>query len=226
MKKIQSIILALSACVAAPSYAADLIIEAPAIIESDAYDWSGFYAGVLGGGGAGAGISTNPATGNSASFGISGGLLGGAVGYNYQLDNFILGAEGELLWSGIGGSGPCRNPAFTCSGNVNWLASAKVRAGVAYDALLLYGNLGVAAGGFTANTTPVPGGATGAFSGTGLGWTAGAGVEFGISEAVTLRAEYSYYGLGAQAPINTVDTTVSDLSSSIHTTKVGLNFRF
>ncbi len=226
MKKIQSIILALSTCVAAPSYAADLIIEAPAIIESDAYDWSGFYAGVLGGGGAGTAISTNTISGNSSGIGVSGGLLGGNVGYNHQVDNYILGAEGELLWSSVTGSALCSNPVFTCSGTVNWLTSAKVRAGVAYDAMLLYGNLGVAAGGFSSSTTPAVNGTTGNFSGIGLGWTAGAGLEFGISEAVTLRAEYAYYSLGANAPTNTLNDTPIDLRGNIHTTKVGLNFRF
>jgi outer membrane immunogenic protein len=109
---------------------------------------------------------------------------------------------------------------------VNWLTSAKVRAGVAYDALLIYGDVGLAAAGFAATTTPAPGVATGSFSGVGLGWTAGLGGEFAISETTSLKAEYAYYSLGAQAPANTVDTPAVDLRAHVHTAKIGVNFKF
>lgn len=97
---------------------------------------------------------------------------------------------------------------------------------VAYDALLLYGNLGVAAAGFSATTTPAPGVSTGSFTGVGLGWTAGVGGEFAISGTTSLKAEYAYYSLGAQAPANTVDTPAVNLHANIHTAKIGVNFKF
>lgn len=226
MKKFAIAVTAV-ALMSGSAHAADLTLETPEVEYGGAFhDWSGFYAGVVGGVGVGTGISTSTLTGTASNFGLAGGVLGGNLGYNHQIDNFVLGAEGELMWSSIGGTAPCNNPAFTCSGNVNWLTSAKVRAGVAHDALLIYGNVGVAAAGFAATTTPAPGVATGSFSGTGLGWTAGVGAEFAISDNTSLKAEYAYYTLGAQAPANTVDTPAVDLRANIHTAKIGVNFKF
>jgi outer membrane immunogenic protein len=226
MKKIAVTLVALVA-LAGPTYAADLILDTPDVEYDGAFqDWSGFYAGVVGGGAVGTGISTSTVTGNSSNIGIGGGLLGVTAGYNYQIDNFVLGGEGELLWSSITGTAPCANPAFTCQGSVTWLGSVRARAGVAYDSFLLYGNLGLAAGGFGAATTPAPGVATGSFSGTGVGWTAGLGAELAVSGNTSIKAEYAYYSLGAQAPANTVDTPAIDLSAGIHTAKVGVNFKF
>lgn len=221
VKKIQNIILALSTCVAAPSYAADLIIEAPAIIESDAYDWSGFYAGVVGGYGAG------PTLAGSTNLYPMGALVGATAGYNHQIDGFVLGAEGELLWSGVGGTAICANPTYSCAGNLTWLSSVRGRAGLAIDSLLLYATLGLAAGGVTATTNPAPPSSTGSFSGTAYGWTAGAGAEVAVTETISVKAEYAYYNLTTQAPINTIaNLGASDINGQLHTVKVGINFAF
>jgi outer membrane immunogenic protein len=97
MKKIAVALTAL-ALMSASAQAADLILDTPDVEYGGAFhDWSGFYAGVMGGGGVGTGISTSTLTGTATNFGIAGGLLGGNLGYNHQIDNFVLGAEGELL---------------------------------------------------------------------------------------------------------------------------------
>jgi outer membrane immunogenic protein len=226
MKKIAATLIALAA-LGGTAQAADLVLETPDIDYAGAFDdWSGFYAGVVGGLAGGTGTSTSTLTGTATNIAIGGGLLGIAVGYNHQIDNFVLGGEAELLWSSIGGSAVCNNPAFNCSGSLGWLGSVRGRAGVVYDAALFYGTAGVAVSGFSATTTPAPGVATGTFNGTGLGWTAGAGVEFAVSDSASIKAEYAYYNLGARAPANTVDTPAIDLRAQIHAAKLGVNFKF
>jgi outer membrane immunogenic protein len=226
MKKI-AVTLVVLAALTGPTQAADLILDSPDVEYDGAFeDWSGFYAGVVGGYTVGTGTSTSTVTGTASNIGLGGGLLGVVAGYNYQIDNFVIGGEGELLWSSINGAAVCNNPAFNCSGSLNWLGSIRGRAGVAYDSMLLYGNLGVAVAGFSATTTPAPGAATGTFSGTGLGWTAGAGAEFAVSDNASIKAEYAYYNLSTQAPANTVDVPAIDLRAQVHAVKLGVNFSF
>jgi outer membrane immunogenic protein len=79
--------------------AADLPRPAPAPyykapVMAPAYNWSGFYIGINGGGGFGR--STWDSTG---SFNISGGMVGGTVGYNYQIGQAVVGLEGDIDWA-------------------------------------------------------------------------------------------------------------------------------
>ena len=55
------------------------------------YNWTGFYIGINGGGGFGS--SSWDSTG---SRNISGGLVGGTVGYNYQFGQAVIGVEGDI----------------------------------------------------------------------------------------------------------------------------------
>ena len=57
------------------------------------YNWTGFYVGINGGGGFGSSTWSNPA--GTTGVRTSGGLVGGTLGYNYQIDQLVLGLEGE-----------------------------------------------------------------------------------------------------------------------------------
>src|SRR5215468_3486284 len=63
------------------------------------YTWTGFYVGINGGGGWG-----NSQWDGLNSFDVSGGLIGGTVGYNWQFGQAVVGAEGDIDWSGIKGT--------------------------------------------------------------------------------------------------------------------------
>src|SRR5438067_5007467 len=71
----------------------------PAPIYAPIYNWTGFYLGINGGGGWGRsqwdGIDT---------FDISGGLIGGTIGYNWQFGQGVVGGEGDVHWSSIKGT--------------------------------------------------------------------------------------------------------------------------
>ena len=67
-----------------------------------AYNWTGFYLGINGGGGWGRSQWDALDT-----FDLSGGVIGGTVGYNWQFGQAVIGAEGDIDWSGIKGRARC-----------------------------------------------------------------------------------------------------------------------
>jgi hypothetical protein len=92
--------------------------------------WSKFvevarnYLGINGGGGWGKsqwdGID---------NFDISGGLIGGTIGYNWQFGQVVVGAEGDVDWSSINGT-TVVNCVPGCSTRNDWLATVRGRLGV------------------------------------------------------------------------------------------------
>ena len=91
---------------------------------------------------------------------MKGGLVGGTIGYNWQMSSFVVGFEGDASWVGEYGShfddglasinnpnGPFTNvQSFT---KETWLATARARFGYAVDNLLFYGTGGYAGAGVT-----------------------------------------------------------------------------
>lgn len=211
--------------------AADLGTIYPPIIDipSPAFSWSGFYAGIYAGYGNGRATSTGVATGSVSPVDVQGALLGGTVGANAQFGNFVLGAEGDLAWSGVKGSATCAGaPAYDCNGSLDWVGSAKARGGIAVDRVLLFGTAGVAVGGITASTNPAPPASTGTFSSTVWGWTVGGGAELAVTDALSVKAEYGYYDFATvQAPVNTIaNLGATDIKANAHIVKLGVNYRF
>lgn len=223
-------VMATSTLLIGAAHAADLIIADPVIPMTDAgFDWSGFYAGLNAGYLLGPAHATGAVSGVSTNINTAGGLLGATVGVNAQFDSFVLGIEGDVAWSGATGNSACGlAPAFTCTGNINWLGTIKGRAGVAVDRVLIFATAGLAAGGVTANITPAFPGLTNTFSGTMTGWTVGGGVEAAVTEAISVKAEYGYSTLGGlQAPAGTLaGGEATNLSATNHVVKVGVNFHF
>ena len=124
-------------------------------------NWTGFYLGGFGGADAGwsrlgfsnVGFGPGTATVNPRGF-----LGGGEAGYNYQLGNLVLGAEGDFGGDTLKGSKACAplvsntcfapflNPSgenvplynMTCNSNEHWIATLTGRAGYSWERALLY----------------------------------------------------------------------------------------
>jgi outer membrane immunogenic protein len=158
---------------------------ARAPIYNPVYNWTGFYLGINGGGGWG-----RSQWDGVDKFDISGGLIGGTIGYNWQINQFVLGAEGDIDWSGIRGA---TNNACApgCDTRNHWLSTVRGRLGFAFDRFLPYLTAGLAVGDISATLPGFPAGST-----TTAGWTIGAGLEFGIVSNVSVKAEYLYVNLG------------------------------
>jgi outer membrane immunogenic protein len=198
--------------------AADLSPYAPAApaYYSPIYTWTGFYFGINGGGGWG----TSQWDG-IPSFDVSGGVIGGTVGYNWQINQLVLGAEGDIDWSGIKGTTTVLCP-IGCETRNKWLATVRGRIGYAFDRFLPYFTGGLAIGDINANLPVLPGGSI-----SNAGWTVGAGIEVGVVRNVSLKAEYLYVDLGNfNCGLNCGLAPGGNVSFNANLVRGGLNVHF
>ncbi len=203
--------------------AADLpVAPAPyykAPVYAPAYNWSGFYLGINGGGGWGR--STWTTTG---SFDTSGGLVGGTIGYNYQINQVVLGVEGDIDWANISGSTStgCTSVTGTgCTTGDNWLSTVRGRLGYGADRFMPYITGGAAFGDIKASGPGLTGTDT-----TNAGWTLGGGIEFAIAGHWTAKAEYLYVDLGSVSCGLACGAAVQNVNWRANIGRLGLNYRF
>lgn len=201
------------------------------------YNWTGFYIGVNGGGGWGRSrydfVNVGTSTGN---FDVSGGLAGGTAGYNYQAGQWVVGVEGDIDWSGVRGTNGNRSATAVCNGPVaaggtgfacatenSWIGTVRGRVGFAVNNVLFFGTAGVAFGDVKARITSDPGLATfGGGTSTQVGWTAGAGIEWGFLPNWSLKGEYRYVDLGS---FTCAQQTVVGGAGCSGVTPTSVNFR-
>ena len=164
---------------------------------------------------------------NSLGSGASGFIGGGQAGYNWQSGAFVFGLETDFdgttaskSFNSIGNPfGP--GSIITTSGgsivnlsgdslNVNasarlsWLGTTRGRIGFVAtpdNRLMFYGTGGIAYGGGSGHLS-IFDNTSGLFwqgqpSSSRVGWTLGAGVEYAITNNVTIKGEYLYYNLGS-----------------------------
>jgi outer membrane immunogenic protein len=177
------------------------------------YNWTGFYVGINGGGGFGRSDYSAPVS--SGSFNTSGGLVGGTLGYNYQMGQVVFGLEGDIDWSNIHGSAPCAGT--TCETRNNWLGTARGRLGYAVDRFMPYVTGGAAFGDIKTSIAGVGDTRT-----TKSGWTVGGGLEAAIAGPWTAKVEYLYVDLGDTG--TAVPGANANFRSNI--VRAGLNYRF
>jgi outer membrane immunogenic protein len=179
------------------------------------YTWSGFYIGLNGGGGLG---RSNWDT--AGGFNVDGGLVGGTIGYNYQIGRAVLGVEGDLDWSGLRGSITSAGCPAGCTTSDSWLSTVRGRLGYAADRFMPYITAGGAFGNINAST---PGGGG---SVTNAGWTVGAGLEFAIAGNWTAKAEYLYVDLGRFNCGVGCGAATDNVSFNTNIVRGGINYRF
>ncbi|WP_315838390.1 outer membrane protein [Bradyrhizobium prioriisuperbiae] len=206
-----------------------------------AYNWTGFYAGVNAGFGFGRDLTTarNGVLNEQSRIGALGGLGGGQIGYNWQfgdfgLGNVVLGVETDIQGAGIESDRTCGVNNFcgptsgtTYSQKLDWFGTARGRIGVATGPVLSYVTGGFAYGSVeTGFSRPLVGSSS--FKETRTGWTIGSGIEAALGGNWTGKIEYLYLDLGTQngAPLLATLPT-SSFSSEIreHIFRVGLNYR-
>lgn len=235
---------AVALAAATPAFAADLPQpmapppQAPATYVPPAppvYNWGGIYVGINGGYGFGSSDwepSGGTATGN---FDINGPLVGGTIGANFQSGQFVFGVEADGDWADLSGS---TTNTTTCGGGTSctfqtsddWLATIRGRVGYAFDRVLLYGTGGGAVGDVKSTLTS-PGLTSVSSSSTEFGWTAGAGVEFALTDNITAKVEYLFVDLsngsfGCTAGGACSGTTTVPVTFDASLIRAGLNFKF
>jgi outer membrane immunogenic protein len=184
--------------------------KAPAL---QLYNWTGAYIGINGGGGFGrTDVSAPLATGG---FNTRGGIVGGTIGYNYQMGQTVFGVEGDGDWSNNRGSAVCA-AGVICETRNDWLATGRGRIGYAFDRFLPFVTGGVAVGDIKSTATGL-----GSVSSTKAGWTAGGGLEAAISGPWTAKVEYLYVDLGHASGL-----LGSNTSFNTSLVRGGINYRF
>jgi outer membrane immunogenic protein len=211
-------VLAMASMANAADLPRQMVTKAPAYI-APYYNWTGFYLGINGGGGWGG--SSWDSTGN---IDLSGGMIGGTVGYNWQFGTWVLGLEGDIDWASIKGTTNVPGCfAGGCTTENTWLGTARGRVGYAFDRFMPYITGGAAFGGVDANHA----GFTGQSS-TQVGWVAGVGLEFAVVNNVTAKVEYLHYDLGSfTCGLNCGNGLVNDtVSFNADVIRGGVNLRF
>ena len=228
--------------IAVPARAADLTPAPsyyPAVAMPPAiYNWTGIY----GGGNVGAGLVSDnftpllgapPATTRLSTVG----LIGGAqLGMNYQFRSWVIGPEASFTSSAITNSRLTSDGSEYLTTNPQWIGAVTGHIGYAADTLLFYAKGGGAWMHVVyteAMSVPVGGTPTGPTSQTisdnRTGFTAGVGLEYGMTENLSAKLEYDFYDFGTRDyPAFTPASGAAPVSvnSQIHTLTVGLNYRF
>jgi outer membrane immunogenic protein len=164
------------------------------------YSWAGFYVNesgdlalssnatsalndLLGPGGIGAGHSI-------------GGMSSGAVGENWQTGDTVIGVQGDMQWADQAAAA-ITDCSLGCSLNdharVPWLATARARAGKAFDSVFIYGTGGFATFGAANNLNAGGFGSTPNFinlSAGSIDWSIGGGMEMSLDKNVSAKIEY------------------------------------
>ncbi|MBP1849049.1 outer membrane protein [Rhizobium halophytocola] len=183
--KTTSFITAVTLLIGATSaMAADAITaapEAPAPHDSSSFSWKGAYGGVQGGFGMAdvtlPGIFTET---------FDGPQVGGFVGYNFDLgNNLIAGIEGDINYM----SNERDISGIKAGSDV--IGSVRGRLGYSMDRSLFF-----VSGGWSAARINVDAFGEKADQ-TFDGWTAGAGVDYALTDKIFTRVEYRYTDLGS-----------------------------
>ena len=166
------------------------------------YNWTGPYAGLN------LGYEWSKVTNNvTEPSGIAG---GGQIGYNWQLGQFVFGVETDIQASAADDTfAPYKfsNP---------WFGTLRGRAGFAINNVMLYGTAGLAYGELK-----------GEFFGleedkTLVGWTAGAGIEYGFTQNWSAKLEYLYMDLSSRT------YSITGVDNGLHSSflRLGVNYHF
>jgi outer membrane immunogenic protein len=154
----------------------------------------------------------------------SGVIGGGQIGYNWQVNQFVLGVEADAVGTGLKGSTASASrtigaPIFAVPvtqtvtvdfGHVEWMASFRGRAGFAVNQALFYVTGGGAVAEFGGSRTTLVNGPgisipAGTFvtttggSTTRWGWTVGGGIEWAFNQNWSVAGEYRYTDFGNRA---------------------------
>jgi outer membrane immunogenic protein len=173
--------------------------------------WTGFYVGAH----IGAGWSDDNGGG-------SGFIGGGQVGYNYQINHWVFGVEGDLSGTTIGGSASTAIASGGvvvsggATGHLDWIATLAPRVGYAFDNWLVYGKVGAAwAHASASGSVAINGIQMASFTAdsTSSGAVFGVGTEYALTPNWSAKAEYNVFDFGSN-------------SGNFQTFKAGVNYRF
>jgi outer membrane immunogenic protein len=254
--------------------AADLPVraytKAPAIVAEPGYDWSGFYIGASAGGDwigkDNAVLSLPPGPPQAflpflangtipTNYGTTGAgaVYGGQLGYNWQIQNVVLGLEADFFGSSLNRAQTQSTSGFgssistVYSTNLDWFGTVRGRLGAAVTPRFLayvtggfaYGDVGHSYS-ETSGRLPAPpttNQSFGSVKNLDTGWVVGAGLEWAVTNNFTVRGEYLYTNLSSNSfttpsnnpncgVVNACSFTLSPSNLSLNIVRAGFNYKF
>lgn len=148
-------------------------------------------------------------------------FLGAEIGYDKKVDAFLFG--GILDFSGTKYATHYSNELKNVfiSTDLNWFSTARVRAGIPLNRLLIYGTAGLALGNFDVEYMSS---AQWSASYTEIGWAAGAGAAYALSQNWVVDLSYLHLDFNSVSQ-NMGDAKIkSDLMADL--VKLGINYKF
>ena len=199
-----------------------------------------------GAGGLGTLVAAPNAIPTSVGLDTDGFIGGGQIGYNMQMGMFVAGLEADIQWLDFDDSQTFANgnPAFfpfttQFEKSIEWLGTVRGRVGLAvFERGLIFGTGGLAYGetriesSFVCPACAPPANLSSSNSGVDVGWVAGGGVEYALTDHLSFKAEGLYYDLGDRSTTITYNygANTSTLTSSTDFTGViargGVNWKF
>ena len=195
-------------------------------IVSPAYNWTGFYVGVMGGYGWSDSIDVAGFTFGTND--INGGFVGGTIGYNWQSPGspFVFGLEADGAWSDISFSETDALLAVAFEERIRSFGSITGRLGYAVDAALFYVKGGYAWANNRLSATDLVLGTTFSESNFHSGWTVGGGFEYGFAQNWSGKIEYMFASYDNENYLSAFAPPGVSFGFDVHTIKGGINYRF
>lgn len=233
------------------AFAADAIVSAPepAPVEYSAFSWTGGYLGAHAGYGWGRSHDVNnPDASRQKTKGGFGGLQ---AGYNWQFDNnVVLGAEADVSFGSVkkNWGGANVNDPYYGSDKLSTNGTVRARLGYAVDRFLPFVTGGLAWGqtkySLGCDSARVSATIGNCYSKAAfetsekknvVGWTAGAGLEYAVTDNWTIKTEYLHKNFGKNR-VSLTDPNViggpkefvnnRNFKTSVNEVRIGVNYKF
>ena len=200
-------------------------VDLPSTPATAPYNWSGVYLGLNAGGAFAANATTASGGVNASVSDTVPGFIGGAqIGANYQTGQVVWGFEADYDASTQSKSLP--SGVLSGSSEMPWVATLRGRVGLSFGPTLIYATAGGAGVELRSPNLTLPTGSTSTTVTHGA-WTAGAGIEYGLTDHLSARLEYLYLDTGdimtgvIGPPATTITSQLKD-----NLVRAALNYRF
>ena len=189
--------------------------------------WTGLYVGANAGYAFGKSSQRDTEMVADGAYNIKGGMIGGAVGYNWQIQSYVYGLEADASFASIAGSSSiCGMDPHVCGTKSDAFGTVRARGGYAIDKSLIYATGGLAMARIKAYDEGFSG--TPGQSGTAdkFGWTVGAGVEQKLDAHWSVKAEYLYAKFARATYFTLAGYSPEKVDLSANIVRVGVNYKF
>ena len=251
MKKLLLGTMGIAAMLTTGASAADLAArpytKAPPPMIAAAYDWSGFYIGLNGGGASsrkcwdnnslnffGFIIQNNPAVAEGCHD-ATGGVVGGQVGYRWQAGTWVFGLEAQGDWANLRGTNVSIHPLLLGTTNRSKIDAVGLftgQIGYAVNNVLFY----VKGGAIVVNDKyegliTATGAVFDSASETRWGGAVGVGLDYGVTPNIVLGIDYMHGFMGSRditltTPVGGVFSRTDRIRQDIDMVTARISYKF